>query len=458
MAKKISGRQAAKQAVKAVSIAATAKQPSTRDSKGAVKERDKTGKAAAVATRAKIQADAKKEPKGSAARANVGKPWTDSEDERLKVLVAEGKSHEAIAEEFGRTVAGVEARIEKLGIFKAPEASQDKPGNGKHAVTVAQLAASATKDGEQTKEPESEALAPAQSIDLPIAFLTAALSIAPKDDTRYYLNGVFVHQTEEKELRLIATDGHRLFVCSIPQERRTDWASEGTILPREELERIVKYVGKKGSPHQEIPAIRVEYGVKHPTATVHEIDGMAVFRIKPIDGKFPDYQRVIDSAAAVFTEEREELSATTIDSKYLKAAGALSAQLGSKGVIPFLAAQDSGAPSVFAFADVPEALLYIMGQRTREQVLPAPTVKLFGVDAMRSTIAKLEAAAQKSREVAARCKRDHFRETSTKRAERLQARADQLRATIAVKLGCTPEEVKPAAAPDADNAAGVAVH
>src|SRR5690606_32570503 len=189
MSKKISAARAASLKVKTQSI--TSKLPETRNADGSVKERDKTGgkKLPAVVKPAKVQADATKEPKGSAARENVGKPWTDSEDKFLRDLVSEGRSNEGIAKTLGRTVAGVEARIEKLAIFKAPPAVENKPGNGKQAVTIAQVAASAVSDKQEEKPAEVEALAPAQTIELPLHFLAAALSIAPKDDTRYYLNG-----------------------------------------------------------------------------------------------------------------------------------------------------------------------------------------------------------------------------------------------------------------------------
>jgi hypothetical protein len=51
---------------------------------------------------------------------NVGKPWTAEEDERLVAEFEQGRSPRELAREFGRTLAGIEARLEKLGKL-APE-------------------------------------------------------------------------------------------------------------------------------------------------------------------------------------------------------------------------------------------------------------------------------------------------------------------------------------------------
>jgi hypothetical protein len=46
---------------------------------------------------------------------NAGKPWTDEEDRRLLEAFDRGQSPRAIAAAHGRTLAGIEARLEKHG-------------------------------------------------------------------------------------------------------------------------------------------------------------------------------------------------------------------------------------------------------------------------------------------------------------------------------------------------------
>jgi hypothetical protein len=52
---------------------------------------------------------------------NVGKPWTDDEDERLLAAFDRGRKPAEIARELGRTLAGIEARLEKHGRISAAE-------------------------------------------------------------------------------------------------------------------------------------------------------------------------------------------------------------------------------------------------------------------------------------------------------------------------------------------------
>jgi hypothetical protein len=47
--------------------------------------------------------------------ANVGKPWTDEEDRRLLTEFDRGRRPNEIAQDLGRTLAGIEARLERHG-------------------------------------------------------------------------------------------------------------------------------------------------------------------------------------------------------------------------------------------------------------------------------------------------------------------------------------------------------
>jgi hypothetical protein len=51
----------------------------------------------------------------SALPANAGKPWSTEEDERLLAEFDSGRSLKELAELHARTVAGIEARLERFG-------------------------------------------------------------------------------------------------------------------------------------------------------------------------------------------------------------------------------------------------------------------------------------------------------------------------------------------------------
>ena len=52
---------------------------------------------------------------------NVGKPWSEDEDRRLLAEFDRGRKPAELARELGRTLAGIEARLEKLGRLSASE-------------------------------------------------------------------------------------------------------------------------------------------------------------------------------------------------------------------------------------------------------------------------------------------------------------------------------------------------
>ncbi len=52
---------------------------------------------------------------------NVGKPWSEEEDQRLLEEFERGLTPAQLARELGRTLAGIEARLEKHGRLSAAE-------------------------------------------------------------------------------------------------------------------------------------------------------------------------------------------------------------------------------------------------------------------------------------------------------------------------------------------------
>ncbi|MBK6355884.1 MAG: DNA polymerase III subunit beta [Betaproteobacteria bacterium] len=99
-------------------------------------------------------------------------------------------------------------------------------------------------------------------------------------DVRYYLNGLLL-LVEGKELRAVATDGHRLAYASV--EIDTDLPRQEMILPRKtvlELNRLLL---------DNDEALKI-------TLTPNQVRfafGSVVLVSKLIDGKFPDYERVV---------------------------------------------------------------------------------------------------------------------------------------------------------------------
>lgn len=273
---------------------------------------------------------------------------------------------------------------------------------------------------------ESEPLAPAFTIDLPVKYLKAALAIAPKDDTRYYMNGVYFHR-EGTELRIVASDGHRMLVISTAHEGELPWAEAGLIVPRIELDRVMKYVGKDET-------VKLSYGVNHPRVILSDVSGDATFRVAPIDGKFPEYQRVMQSAGDVLHAERMPTDTAVLNPAYLKAAGAIAAQLESEGIFPFIGGKP-GDPCVFTFSGEAGALLYIMAMQSSTPALSAKTLQMIGESGLAGTLAALKAHETRCRNaLKANGKSAEDKKALIEKADAYKARAEEIRASLTVKL------------------------
>ncbi|MEL6374804.1 MAG: DNA polymerase III subunit beta [Pseudomonadota bacterium] len=106
------------------------------------------------------------------------------------------------------------------------------------------------------------------------------------EETRYYLNGIYLHPAENEEgeptLRAVATDGHRLAQVDLALPAS---ASEmpGIIIPRKtvgELHRLIEAGG--GDIKVSVSEAKIRFQIADITLTS-----------KLIDGRFPDYGRVI---------------------------------------------------------------------------------------------------------------------------------------------------------------------
>ena len=105
------------------------------------------------------------------------------------------------------------------------------------------------------------------------------------EETRYYLNGLYVHTVMEDgspKLRCVATDGHRLALAEMPAPEGSVGAP-GVIIPRktiQEARRLLEDAGEMVELQVSPAKVRFEFGKASLTSKV-------------IDGAFPDYMRVI---------------------------------------------------------------------------------------------------------------------------------------------------------------------
>jgi len=107
------------------------------------------------------------------------------------------------------------------------------------------------------------------------------------EETRYYLNGIYLHVTDEAQplLKAAATDGHRLARVTVPRPGGAE-GMPGIIVPRKCVAELRKLLDEAdGNVQVSLSESKIRFGL-----------GNAILTSKLIDGTFPDYSRVIPTA------------------------------------------------------------------------------------------------------------------------------------------------------------------
>ncbi|WP_395462966.1 DNA polymerase III subunit beta [Wolbachia endosymbiont of Cantharis cryptica] len=120
------------------------------------------------------------------------------------------------------------------------------------------------------------------STDL-IDLLTKTKFAVSLDDTRYNLNGIYLH-TDEQFLYCVATDGHRLSCIKRPKPGNIS-GEFGVIIPRKTVMELLKILGDCN-----------EINIKLSDRKIKFTCGEYILISKLIDGTFPDYKAVIPAS------------------------------------------------------------------------------------------------------------------------------------------------------------------
>ena len=121
----------------------------------------------------------------------------------------------------------------------------------------------------------------AQSVVKRLIYLTA-FAMA-QQDVRYYLNGMLL-ELKAGRLRMVATDGHRLALCTANEAVSTGDAA--IIIPRKGVLELSRLLDTDES-------IRLVIVSNHIRAANQQF----TFTSKLVDGKFPEYERVLPKSA-----------------------------------------------------------------------------------------------------------------------------------------------------------------
>ncbi|MFL1780654.1 DNA polymerase III subunit beta [Candidatus Hepatincolaceae symbiont of Richtersius coronifer] len=136
-----------------------------------------------------------------------------------------------------------------------------------------------------------------QTNDLPNSFQVSTASFkrllektrfaVSLDETRYYLNGIYLHTTNDsqdnKVLRAVATDGHRLALVDMSSPENAE-IKEGVIIPKKTVDELYRLIDKLEDKEMQIASSNTRISFKF---------NKVILTSKLIEGNFPNYTKVI---------------------------------------------------------------------------------------------------------------------------------------------------------------------
>jgi DNA polymerase-3 subunit beta len=150
---------------------------------------------------------------------------------------------------------------------------------GKSRFSVQTLAAEDFPKIAETKDDATEIAIPQRDFRRVLGLVQFAMAV---QDIRYYLNGVLV-SCDGATLRVVATDGHRLSMASYKLTESI--AKIEAILPRKTVLELIKLLDESDDPiHMKMQQNQVKFNFA----------GIEIVS-KIVEGKFPDYTKVIPS-------------------------------------------------------------------------------------------------------------------------------------------------------------------
>ena len=125
------------------------------------------------------------------------------------------------------------------------------------------------------------------SLEIPQAVLKRLIErtsfAMAQQDVRYYLNGMLL-ELKAGRLRMVATDGHRLALCTADDAVSVGDAS--VIVPRKGILELSRLLDADDT-------LRLVIGSNH----IRAVNQQFTFTSKLVDGKFPEYERVLPKSA-----------------------------------------------------------------------------------------------------------------------------------------------------------------
>lgn len=193
------------------------------------------------------------------------------------------------------------------------------------------------------------------------AYIKAALVCASTEETRYYLKGV-CFQKRDNIMRMISTDGHRLFVAVQPVDIDGGAPDFDVILPLADLKKGLTGVTSK------VEFISCGFQLNAAAdrvflATVNNVS------MTPVDGTYPDVTRLLPNDRAAESKEPQQFNAT-----YVGDMAKIAKALGLRGNNVHLQ-HCGGSPAIVSFGGRDDVMALLMPIRTGHDDGPIGTIR-----------------------------------------------------------------------------------
>ena len=122
------------------------------------------------------------------------------------------------------------------------------------------------------------------------------------EETRYYLNGIYMHATEDGKLRAVATDGHRMARMQAPLPKGAE-GIPGVIISRKTISQIQDIASDTDQD--------IKVSLSETQISVRFENAYLISRL--VDGQFPEYERVVPKNADKSFSFNPSYMATVVD-------------------------------------------------------------------------------------------------------------------------------------------------
>jgi len=195
------------------------------------------------------------------------------------------------------------------------------------------------------------------------SYIKAALVCASTEETRYYLKGVFF-QKRDNIMRMISTDGQRLFVAvqTLDPEHYVIGPDFNAILPLADLKKGLTGVTSK------VEFITCGFQLNDAadrvtSATVNNVS------MTPVDGSYPDVTRLLPNDRAAESKEPQQFNAT-----YVGDMAKIAKALGLRGNNVHIQ-HCGGSPAIISFGGRDDVMALLMPIRTGHDDGPLGTIR-----------------------------------------------------------------------------------